>query len=369
MADIIKKIDYKRSLLALISSVARYFGVETTHTTLPEMDEMLKKNYKNVVVMLFDGLGSEILERHLPEESFLRRHTNSSVSSVFPPTTTAATRTMESALSPIEHGWLGWNLYFDELGEIVSIFPNTVPGTGGRQAADYHVATRFLPHKTIFEKIRETGNEAYCVSPYAGYKLDSVSDICENVRTLCESDAKKYIYTYWQQPDYDMHDYGTSDSRVNAHIRDIDRCVEALAESISDTLIVVTADHGLVDIERWINIYDYTSVSDCLDKVPSIEARAMSFSVKEHMKEQFEREFNRYFGEYYELLSHNEVMSSQLFGSGVPNPKSEGFIGDYIGIARGNVGLDVVTSDMPFKAAHAGGCTAELNVPFIAIER
>ena len=362
-------VDYKRSLLALISSVSRHFGVNTDHATLPEMDELLTKNYKNVVVMLFDGLGSEILERHLSEESFLRRHMNGSVSSVFPPTTTAATRTMESGLSPIEHGWLGWNLYFDELGETVSIFPNTIPGTNGKKAADYHVATRFLPHKTIFEKIREARHEAYCVSPYAGYKLDSVSDICENVRTLCESDAKKYIYTYWPQPDYDMHDYGTNDTRVNEHIRDIDRCVEALAESISDTLIVVTADHGLVDIERWINIYDYPSVSDCLDKVPSIEARAMSFFVKDGMKDRFEHEFNRHFGEYYKLMSHDGVMSSQLFGDGVPNPKSESFIGDYIGIARGNVGLDVVTSNSPFAAAHAGGSKAEMSIPFIVIER
>lgn len=369
MKEITKKIDYKRSLLALISSVSHHFGVETPHATLSEMDKLLSKNYKNVVVMLFDGLGSEILERHLPEESFLRRHMNGSVSSVFPPTTTAATRTMESGLSPIEHGWLGWNLYFDELGEIVSIFPNTIPGTGGKAAADYHVATRYLHHQTIFEKIRKAGHEAYCISPYSEYKSSSVGEICETVKSLCETDAKKYVYTYWHQPDYDMHDLGTQDARITAHIVDIDRRVMELASSLSDTLIIVTADHGLVDIDRWINIYDYPTISDCLRRYPTIEARAMSFFVKDGMKEIFEREFSKQFGEYYELLSHEEVMKTELFGKGIPHPLSEGFIGDYVGIATGTVGLDVVTSDEPFKAVHAGGCDTELNVPLIVIER
>ena len=369
MADIIKTIDYKRSLLALISSVARHFDVETTHSTLPEMDELLKKNYKNVVVMLFDGMGSEILARHLPEDSFLRQNLKGIVSSVFPPTTTAATKTMESGLSPIEHGWLGWNLYFDELGEIVSIFPNTVPGTGGRLAADYHVATRYLCHNTIFEKIHNAGHEAYCVSPYSSYRSKSVGEIFKTVRSLCETESKKYIYTYWAQPDYDMHNFGTRDTRITKHIREIDSLVKDLAEEVDDTLIIVTADHGLIDIDRWINIYDYPSVTDCLRRYPTIESRAMSFFVKDGMNAKFEEEFSRHFGDYYILLSHEDVMACQLFGHGTPHTKSEGFIGDYIGIATGTVGLDVVTSDMPFKAAHAGGCTAELNVPFIAIER
>ena len=35
-----------------------------------------------------------------------------SITSVFPPTTTAATTSMLSGLNPNEHGWLGWDLYF-----------------------------------------------------------------------------------------------------------------------------------------------------------------------------------------------------------------------------------------------------------------
>jgi len=105
-------VDYNNSLLALIASVQKHYGVPTSHKTLKTLDDLLEKNYKNVVVMLFDGLGTAVLKKHLPEEAFLRRHLKETISSVFPPTTVAATVTLGSGLSPIEHGWLGWSLYF-----------------------------------------------------------------------------------------------------------------------------------------------------------------------------------------------------------------------------------------------------------------
>ena len=83
--------EYDHSLLSLISSILTHYGVQTPHKTLPELDRLLVKPYKNIVVMLFDGMGTAILENHLPPDAFLRRHLNTTLSSVFPPTTTAAT--------------------------------------------------------------------------------------------------------------------------------------------------------------------------------------------------------------------------------------------------------------------------------------
>lgn len=57
--------DYSRSLLSLVSSILGHFGVGAAHATLPEMDSYLEKNYKNVVVMLFDGMGISVLRKHL----------------------------------------------------------------------------------------------------------------------------------------------------------------------------------------------------------------------------------------------------------------------------------------------------------------
>ncbi len=274
-----KYIDYGNSLLSLSSSVLSYYGVGTHHNTLAALDKLLIKNYKNLVVMLFDGMGTAILEKHLPKDAFLRRNIKGVFSSVFPPTTTAATLSMMTGLSPIEHGWLGWSLYFDEIGANVSIFPNTLSGSGGLPAADYNVAERCLPYKTIFEKINEASNgevRANCVSPYSSYKSQSVEEIIETVKTLCNEDGRCFIYTYWPQPDYDMHELGTSDSRITNIIKDINYSVEDMCASLSDTLLIITADHGLVDT-GWRFISDYPDIAECLVRAPSIETRACAF--------------------------------------------------------------------------------------------
>lgn len=69
----IKYPDYSNGIVNLACSVLKYYGLEQKHPTLPVFDDMLSKNYKNVVVMLFDGLGVDALKHHLSEDSFLRQ--------------------------------------------------------------------------------------------------------------------------------------------------------------------------------------------------------------------------------------------------------------------------------------------------------
>ena len=365
-------LDYDRSLLSLISSILTHYGVETPHKTLPELDVLLKNNYKNVVVMLFDGMGTAILEKHLPPDTFLRRNLQSTISSVFPPTTTAATTTAETGLAPIEHGWLGWSLYFNEIGNNVSIFKNTLSDTEGEIAADYHVASRYIPRKSVFDRIADVTKgkiRTYGVSPFSSHKCDSVPDLCRTVEKLCSEEGRKYIYTYWPQPDYDMHDYGTEHGQIKAEIVEINDAVEAMCKMLKDTIVLVTADHGLIDSE-WKFLLDYTDITECIMRMPSIESRAMAFFIKDGMKEQFEAAFKTHFGDSYVLYTKEQVLKENLFGYGTPHPRTEGFLGDYLAVAVKNISIDCGSSENHdvFKAAHAGMTEDEINIPLIVFE-
>ncbi len=96
--------DYDHSIVSIANSILRAFGAECRHKSLPLLDRYLDKGFKNVLLMLFDGMGTEALSDHLPENSFLRRHVADTLSSVFPPTTTAALPSVETGLTPFEHG-------------------------------------------------------------------------------------------------------------------------------------------------------------------------------------------------------------------------------------------------------------------------
>lgn len=360
-------VNYDESLVSLACSVLKHFGAPYTHCTLEEFDKLLAKGYKNVVVMLFDGMGTAILEKHKRVAPFLIEHNIRRISSVFPPTTTAATTSIETGLTPCEHGWLGWALYFKEVDKNVCLFTNTEFGKD-EIAADYPVAKTAIPFDNLETKIRKTGKQAYFVSKYADIKTDSVQTTCNIVRELCEKEGEKYIYCYWNQPDHDMHDFGTTHANVTEQIRLINDEVETLCKDLKDTLVIVTADHGLIDAE-WKSLCDYPEIADCLERVPSIESRAMSVFVKKGRGKEFEKAFNAAFGKDYILLSHDEVLNSNLFGAGKPNSRFEDFVGDYVAIATGKTCINpFAPDDEPFIGMHAGLSKDETFVPFIAIE-
>lgn len=363
--------DYHHSILSLISSILTHYGVDANHTTLPELDKLLQKKYRNIVLMLFDGMGVSALEAHLPPDAFLRKAMRGTLSSVFPPTTTAATVTLETGLSPIEHGWLAWTMYFADIDKKVALFHNTVAGEEG-QAAPYHVAKTKMPYTDVYEKIRQVTNaqvQAEFIAPFSAYHSKSVRDICISVRKLCKAKGRHYIATYWHHPDYDMHEKGVGHKDIAKLICKYDCMLERLSRSLPDTLLIVTADHGLVDTQ-WRFIPDYPQIQECLLRSPAMESRVLSFQIKEGMHAQFKQAFQEVFGAEYLLLTKQEALDKELFGAGTPHSVALQSIGDYLAIATGDVTIECTPSAQhpDFKAVHAGLSKQEMLVPFIAVD-
>ncbi len=361
--------NYDRSILSIASSVLNHFGVkDCQHKTLPEFDELLNKDYKNIIVMLFDGLGVSAINEHLNENDFLRKHFVSQISSVFPSTTVAATTSIESGYSPAETGWLGWDLYFDEIGENVAVFRNALQ-KNGEPAADFNVAWKYIPYKRIFERIEEVNGKgtAYYVSPFSKHHIKSVPDICEVIKQLSKEEQKKYIYSYWYQPDKAMHDYGVKSREAHEQILMINKEVEQLCKQLKNSLVIITADHGLCD---GVNEYleDYPKLSAMLKVPPSIEPRALSFFVKDGKQEEFKTEFNKHFGDDFKLMTKEEVFAENLLGFGKPHPRTYDFVGDFLAVAIGGKSLFIEREERSFIGVHAGLTEEEMTVPFIAIE-
>lgn len=360
--------DYKKGLVNLVSSIIKYYGIKTEHDTLPEMDSLLQKEYKNVVLMLFDGMGVDTLYHHLPEESFLRRHFRHPLSSVFPPTTTAAVTSIHSGLMPAEHGWLGWSLYFSEVDKVVNAFINTVKGSG-EPAADYHVAERFLPYKTVYEKINEGGAaQAFQVSKFGTNKVSSLEEMLTEVRRLCQEEGRKYICSYWEEPDSLMHENGCYDSRVTEYLERIDGEVEALCKELSDTLIIITADHGHINT-RYECVSEHPELEKMLYRPVSVECRAAAFYVKEEYNSEFRGAFWKAFGDGFLLLSREEVIERKLFGEGMEHLKFREFIGDYLAVSISDKGIVQTPRSQQLLSNHAGMTEKEMQVPFIVVSK
>ena len=356
---------YGSCLANLGCSVLSHFGIEPPNTTYPPMDRLLAKNYKNVVVMLFDGMGTNIIEKHLSPEGLFRRSTVCSLSSVFPPTTVPATVAIRSGLYPNQSAWLGWSAYIKEFDRNAEYFSgedhddHSLPAVNIREA---------IPYSDITDLIREAGYESHFLSEFDKGRPEykSLANICNEVSRLCAAGGKKYIYTYYKHPDKDMHELGIDCEEISFLLRGIESMVSDMADTLSDTLLIITADHGHINIDGRI-LTDYPDICECLVRMPSFEARAVNFFVRSDRIAVFPEIFNRHFGDSFRLMTRQQVIDSGLFGPGRSHPRFGELLGDWLAVGVSDKAL--VTYDKGQKGHHAGLTPDELTVPFIAIEK
>ena len=364
--------DYNNCLVNLSNSILKYYGIKNNHSTLTELDKHLEKHYKNVVVILYDGFGSNLLAEKLGETAFLSKHKIKDITSVFPATTTAATTALITATIPAEHCWLGWDVYVKSINKTVTLYLNVEKGKQ-EQLSETGVAKREFPYISIFDKINESGNaKAYCVSPYDGgifYNIERPEEMYNKLSELCSTDERKFIYAYYNEPDGAMHIHGTEDEKISELMKTIDKKTEEFCEKLSDTLVIITADHGHMTVGNYIVLADYPAIQSMLVRETSLEHRATNFFVKEGLQEKFRAEFMRLFGNDFILMSRQEIFESEIFGDGTPHEKFESCIGDFIAIAISDKAFIDEYDSEPLKGAHAGITEDEVKIPLIVVNR
>ena len=384
--------DYKNCLVNLSNSILKRFGAETAADTLPLADRFLRGEHRNVVLLLLDALGVSILEKHLAPDGFFRSHLAGTLDSVFPPTTVAATTSVLSGLYPNEHGWLGWDMFYPQLGKNVTVFTNAEqlrekegarPAAAypdgrarwtedsleqPRPAAEYNAGFRYAPYRNILDKIRDAGGEAYAAMPFLPPYPRSMEAILSRVEALCAWPGKKFVYAYWNEPDLTMHRTGTMSEKTHAMVTELEKAVEKTVSGLSDTLFMVIADHGHMD-SRNCCLLDYPDLLACLVRPPSIEPRALNFFVRDGRRAAFPELFARYFGDSFVLLTRDEVISGGLFGPGKDHRDLAGMIGDYVAVAVSDTSIfntHIEAQETP--GGHAGATGEEISVPLIVID-
>ena len=354
--------NYNDCITNLACSILKYFDCKYTHNTIGDVDKVLEENNpQNVIVILYDGMGYNLINRILPEDSFIRQNMLRSYSSVCPATTTASTTAMLSGLNPCEHGWLGWNLYIPPFGKIVTMFTNTLKDKE-EQAADYSVAYKYYPYKNLIDNINETENSAYIISPFAGIRYDSLDDMINKIIEVSKKDGKKYIYAYFESPDDLMHLFGTNSKEARDSFFEIDKATKRLSEQLENAVLIITADHGHMNTDA-ILISDYPDFNNTLDGDVWIEGRFCAFKVKD--EERFKELFKKYFGKDFLLKSKEEIINEKFFGDGIENQYFRDSLGDYFGLGISNKTFKYDENSHVYASSHAGITEDEMDIPLV----
>ncbi len=383
--------DYEKSIINITASILHYFGCNHRYPALKELSSEYLDRFDNIVFLVVDGLGAELLKYHLPENSLFRKNTVSTLTSVFPPTTSAAISSYLSGVSPLEHGIIGWTLYFKEYFKLIDFLPLS-DATTGEPLNDFYSDVHDKFHfESIFKIIHELKPEIeqHYVSPdsltkskYTKMASDSAeiysyADIPTAFsyieETIKENSAQKLFYCYTGEPDKSMHKAGVYNDHIRGIIEKIQEQVETLHKQLVGTksLIIVTADHGMIEVEDSIYVNEDKNLKDSLILPTFPEPRFISCFVHKDRQSQFFAFVKQYEDDFI-LMSKNEFLENELLGKGIPHPRVLDMLGDYLLIAKGVKAIQTKypqsNSSFKFKAMHAGITAKEMLVPLILLD-
>ncbi len=369
--------DYNHSILSVANSILAYYGAPHLYNTLPVLDKALTMHsYKNVVLLILDGLGVEFMRRSMEENVFLKRYMVDTISSVFPPTTAAATNTLYSGLPPISHGWLGWSSYFKEYDKVVELFRNTE--FYSQTPLQTPPVSQQLKYERLGEQItKATQGRVTTSEVFPGFIRKggayNFAELCQKIKDKTMQEGEQFVLSYWPEPDHTSHVWGPYSRQVRHKIKKMNRHLRFFSRKLKDTLIIVTADHGHTPVRETFWVNNYPDFEACLDKPLSLEERASVVFVKDGCTEKFKELFQKYFSHKFMLLSREEVLQKKLFGTGEMHPRALDFLGDFLIVSLDGTLLSQYVNGMSpwekLRGAHAGMSRAEMEVPLVLIER
>ena len=361
--------DYNRSILSVSSSIMKYYHLNSKYKSLSELDYILNNNYNVIIFLILDCVGTNIIENNLGKDSFLRKNLLTNVTTVFPPSTAAATTAFHSCLSPLESGWIGWMPYFKEHNCALTLFTGCDYYTGEKVIDDYKKYG--LDYETIYEKICRKNKDVNYHKCFPKFDINgskTFEELCDKIKNICKSNTKNIISAYWDETDSIIHENGTVSKLVKYSLQNIDKSLKELSQSLEDALIIISADHGAIDLKE-VFIDEIDEINECLLLPPTIEARFVSFFIKKGKKLKFKKALKKYFKDKYIIYTKEKFLKTGLLGTGVQHKKINDYLGDYIVIMSSDLSIRYhgYKKKKTHVADHSGITKEEMIVPVIAI--
>ena len=359
-------------------------GASNGYVPLRAFEPGYMRQYRNIVLLVIDGLGHQYLAQ-AEAGSTLRAHLQDRITSVFPTTTATAITTFLTGLAPQQHGLTGWHTWFRELGCVLSVLP-TRPRHGGATLRDAGInAARLFDHVPVFDRLSAG---SHVISPqhiahsdfnlahsgqadvHAYQTLEQLFELIAGV--VRASGERTLVYAYWPDMDRIAHEYGSSSDAAHSHLAELDAGFLQFLGHIdgSDTLVIVTADHGIIDTgkERVIDLGEHPAMAGTLVLPLCGEPRVAYCYVRPDRRHDFEHYVGTELASYTTLWPSAELVARNYFGLGTPHPRLHERVGDYTLIMKDNYVIkDWLFGEKHYAqiGVHGGLSEQELYVPLI----
>lgn len=358
-----------RSLGDVLPAVAAALGVSVgfheTSLVLPPAPAY--------VVMLVDGLGHELLAEHRVQAPYLHSLLGEEPATCGVPSTTATSLTsLGTALTPGQHGLVGFTSRVPETGELLnSLFWD--------RPVD---PLEWQPNATAFTRLEAAGVHTRVVSKreFAGSGLTrcgqrgaefvGADDVAERITAAVAGAAHRPSLTYVYDGDLDWqgHRAGVDSQRWRSQLRDIDEDVQELREALPEEVrLLVVADHGMVDStkETHLDIDDHPELRDGVTLLGG-EARFRHVYCHRDAVGDVAATWREVLADRATVLTRGEAIERGWFGTVDAHVRSR--LGDVVAAAHDNWALMSSADfayEMTLTGLHGSLTPREMNIPIL----
>lgn len=397
--------NYKKpGFINIPSTFLKLFGANPLRETFPESFYKNTLGSEKILFFLFDGFGHNLYQKVGLNYPFFMKLAEkgiyNSIQTVFPSTTAAAISTINSGLSPIEHGLHEWFVYFQELDAIFESLPFKPVLKGDSDKTISPPPKILFNQKTVYEYLNNIQIPSFIfinkqlvgsfyntqisqratVIPYNTYPHLMV----ELRRLLNESKSKVYIYVYIPSIDSAEHAYGPWTKEVEAEISSLSNLFETefipkIDPTIaSKTALFMTADHGQVPTDPNKTFYldaipgfkDLFEVSSNGKPIlPTGNCRDVFLHLKPEKLDLAIKLLESRLPFKTEILKINDCIEKGWFGNGNMHPEFLNRVGNILLLPNN---FETIwyhyTPEMSYKLKgnHGGQSEDEILVPFIS---
>lgn len=394
-------------LTGVPATILSLFGIRSDRPKLPDdaFEGIDTTGVENVVVFVFDGFGYAEWKRQ-QSAGFVRlmaeRGRVTSITSVFPSTTSTALTTIATGATPQEHGLIEWFMYLSDLDMIIETLPFSPMGAPRGDQLRPSVDPRILfDGETIFSRMIREGVEVQSVLPrgiaQSGYSsvvhegtniipYSRASDLVTSLRKRLEGSSRPaFFYVYWPGVDTIEHVYGPSTEETRLEAAMISYLIlEGLATKMEGpvagrTLFLATADHGqirsptseAVMLDDYDKLVDSFATSSAGKKIlPWGGTRDVYLQVKDELLEDTRTYLSEILEGRAKVFRTSDVIDSGLFGTGVPSERFGSRVGNLMILPSGTRSVwyrhpNVERHEM--QGVHGGLHEDEMTVPFAAM--
>ena len=258
--------------------------------------QLMGEGKRRLCLVAIDGMGQRLLAARRGHIPFMRPYLTQAedvwgqpVRTCVPSTTVAALTSLHTGLSPAQTGMLGYQCWDPTARRVLNLI--TFEGFN-------RPARSWCDQPTYFTRARQLDLEALALVPpdFVGSTLSEITLRDANLKVSTELSQRcshalqafkqgaDYVYLYWSQLDHWGHNRGWSHPRWLQELEAIDRGLSELrAQLPQDVAMVITADHGMVNVTAETTIDLATCELASQIAAVSGEPRALHI----HLKEQY----------------------------------------------------------------------------------